>query len=140
MKTQLFTLIIIFVLSINVLALEAKTENSSPDQIPVGNFPIPNTDLEDESLTIEDWMTNDACWLKSDVSKMVDTKVEEEESLEIQPWMTNAKLWEANRKSTSNVTTVKVGDHYYHVYRITTEKEEPLKIEAWMTNDKLWNL
>lgn len=138
MKTQLLTLIITLVFSINSFGIEKNIANNTPDQIPVGDLTSFTATVEEENLTIQDWMTNDACWQNEQVT--IDLENEPEDELTIQPWMTNAKLWEAKREPKSNITTLKIGNETYKVYRITTEKEAPLRVEAWMTNDKLWRL
>jgi hypothetical protein len=65
----------------------------------------------EESLDVEDWMTNENTF---NVNSMY-LEVETEESLEVEDWMTN--------ENTFNVSFVE-------------EIEEPLEVENWMINDK----
>jgi len=139
MKTQLFSLTIIFVLSFNTLFAESNNSSTTPDQVPVSKI-IGEIETSEASLRIQEWMTNDKQWDKYVEKTMLDTTLEREEELTIEPWMTNSELWKVKQTVKYSNSTITINGVTYKIYNYSNDKEDQLKIEAWMTNDKLWSL
>lgn len=139
MKTQLFTLAITFVLSFNTLFAENNNASTTPDQVPVTDLTWVD-ETNEESLTIQEWMTSDKDWDKTYQLPALDTTVETEEELTIEPWMTNTELWKVKQTVQFSNSTITINGVTYKIYNHNNDVESPLNIEAWMTNDKLWSL
>lgn len=124
MKTQILTLAVILIMSLNLSA----NNNVNPDHITPNVIEV--TSEKEEALNIEEWMTNDALWnhnnsLSIEAWMTDDNLWNHDNSLAIEEWMTNDKLWTKANFNTINTTI---------------EKEVPLTIQNWMTNDNLWSL
>lgn len=123
MKTQIITLAVILLFSLNVSAKTSSTNNNSL----VGISEIVNASVTaDEELNIENWMTNDYVWnLASSNLNVEETSIEE--PLQVSDWMTNTAQWSKNASKKENK-------------QLFSDNEQPLTIESWMTNDECWSL
>ena len=143
MKTQLFTFAtgLIFLLSINNSKAAEKTNSeNSLDNVSVKMLvSIFETSTPNETLLIEDWMTNDELWeANEDLSSLNEPAIEEE--LELEDWMTNTEVWDYNYTiSTVFVSRGKV----YQVIRpshANNAVDQPLGVERWMLSNYLWRM
>ena len=136
MKTQFLTLMLILTFSINLLAADKDT-SYIPDNLKVNELNWMNQVEEDETLSIEPWMINDALWTSNSSLSNLDN-VSEDDELKIEAWMTDSSLWESKEGLNTNLTTITINGHTYRAYRIKNTKDTPIAIEAWMVNDRLW--
>jgi hypothetical protein len=98
----------------------------------------------EESLEIENWMTNDANFFSS-----VALVNEVESELEVENWMTNESLFdgtasyfEVEIEESLEVEEWMQNQDYFGVkiVELETETEETLELEAWMTDNAIWEM
>ena len=92
----------------------------SLSQVSASDFPADlstNTEISEETLTVEDWMMNLNEWQSFELEKNLITRFEAE--LGIENWMLEAN--ECNWSLTENI-----------------EKEEELEVENWMCDLSKW--
>ena len=98
----------------------------------------------EESLEMENWMTNEANFFES-----VNIETEIENGLELENWMTNESLFdgtaayfEVETEESLEVEEWMQNQDFFGVQtlEIEAETENALELQAWMTNDKTWRM
>lgn len=139
MKTQILSLIILLMLSVNLFAEPTVPENKE-DNVDLNKLGWMTNVVEDESLEIESWMINDDLWNKYAKSTTNDVLDSENESIPLQSWMTDSKLWKLKREVDFTIKTVFINGVQYRAFKVPVYKDRPVHIQKWMIDEKLWML
>ena len=149
--------------SFNEIALamaESNTEtNQAPAEADMDAFASLLEEEAEESLELEEWMTNETNftssfaieeeiespleveeWMKDESyfsATSMSFEVETEESLEIENWMLDSENFYTENEETKSNSQPKfiTGENYYFEHMDDYE----LKLELWMTDNRIWN-
>jgi hypothetical protein len=146
MKTQIFTLAFAMFFLVTVKSFASNpvaTSNMNTAVLAEVLYTFENGIDNEETLEIENWMTNENLWEVEAAVHFSAEEVSDEAELEIEEWMTDEQLWEKEGKEVEGkdrmtTFTDDAGNVYLMISFSKAEKEAPLRIERWMVDDRYW--
>ncbi|HKI89848.1 MAG TPA: hypothetical protein VKA38_12535 [Draconibacterium sp.] len=98
----------------------------------------------EETLELEDWMTNDNYFMPATISMEEET----ESPMELKSWMTSdsyfgsfSNMFEVETEQPLELESWMTNENYFSssTVKFENETECPLNLENWMVEDKYWN-